>query len=149
MSKEFKSASEVQGPSEESIRNNELFRNLLAQWDLAVEWAEAKTPEGWSKNIEVSNPLGSIKVTMAPPPSKWEPRTGGGFNKPAPVAFDLKKVEAVVMEYPDLLEVKGEDVFMKKFLGDQYQEIKDKFAPLGLHYVKKSEDGKVLAHWGR
>ena len=147
----FKPASDIQGPSEESIRQNELFRNLLSQWDLAVEWAEAKTPEGWSKNIEVSNPVGAIKVTMAPPPSKWEPRQGGGsgFKKPEPAAFDPKKVEGVVMEYPDLLALKDNEVTAKKFLGDLYVEINPKLIAAGLHYIRKSEDGKVPAHWGR
>lgn len=95
------------------------------------------TPIVQQKEAEVK----PIKTEEKPTPKPEAKKNG----ETVPINSGL--IEATIAEYPDILELRGTDVFAKKFLGDLYEEIAPKLQKAGLHWIPKTE--KVKAHWGR
>ena len=95
--KEFKSADQVHFEDWEKVHSRQ-FSDVLRLFDVAMVQAKENAGEGWGFTSEAVVGGCQVKLSVAPPP-----RTGSGFGgKGSQPVFSRERVQAVVMENPDL-----------------------------------------------
>lgn len=116
-------------------------KHLLNIFQLACDKAFTDLPEGYGASAEATVGICTVKISRMPPPPA-APKGGGWSGKQGSpiIGFDKAKAQAVVMEYPDVIEYKEEGdkahVATKKFLGDQWTEVNDKLKQAGMAWAK-------------
>jgi len=135
--KEFKSADQVSFEDWEKIYNKQ-FSDVLRLFDLAMVQAKENISDGWGFTVEAA--VGGCQVNLSiVPPTK----TSGGFGGkgPQPV-FSRERVQAVVMENPDLLSIKEEGgkvtVSTKRYLDKEWEGVNGKLREAGMRYVREN-----------
>ena len=136
--KEFKSADQVSFEDWEKRENKE-FSDVLRLFDVAMVQAKENVGEGWGFTAEAVVGGCQVKISVDPPP-----RVGGGFGgKGSQPAFSREKVQAVVMENPDLLTLKEEGgkvtVSTKRYLDKEWEGVNGKLREAGMRYVRETK----------
>jgi hypothetical protein len=135
--KEFESADQVSFEDWEKIHNKQ-FSDVLRLFDLAIAQGKDNTPEGWGFSAEAVVGGCQVKLSFVPPP-----KASGGFSGkgPQPV-FSRERVQAVVMENPDLLSLKEEGgkvtVSTKRYLDKEWEGVNGKLREAGMRYVREN-----------
>lgn len=133
---EFKSADQARFEDWEKIHNRR-FTDVLRLFDVAMIQAREGSPEGWGFSVEACVDGFEVRVELAPPPK------AGGFGRAASASFSRDKVQAVVMENPDLLSLKEEDgrvtVSTRKYLDKEWEAINGKLREAGMRYVRENK----------
>jgi hypothetical protein len=135
--KEFKSADQVSFEDWEKIHNKQ-FSDVLRLFDVAMVQAKENASEGWGFSAEAAVGGCQVKLSVVPPP-----KASGGFSGkgPQPV-FSRERVQAVVMENPDLLSLKEEGgkvtVSTKRYLDKEWEGVNGKLREAGMRYVREN-----------
>lgn len=138
MSAEFKPADKVRFEDWEK-EHNRLFNDVLRLFDAAMIQARENAPEGWGFTAEARIQGYQLRLIVSPPP-----KSGGWGSKGGPQpAFNKEKVQAVVMENPDLLSLKEENgrvtVSTKKYLDKEWDGINTRLREAGMRYVRENK----------
>ena len=135
---EFKSADQVKFEDWEKTHNRR-FTDVLRLFDAAMIQARENSPDGWGFAAEACIQGFELKLTVTPPS-----KTGGYVGKggSAPV-FSRDRVQAVVMENPDLLSFKEEGgvvtVSTKKYLDKEWDGVNTRLKEAGMRYVRENK----------
>jgi hypothetical protein len=94
--------------------------------------------EGWGFSVEAIVGGCEVRLGVSPPP-----RSGGGFSdKGGQPTFSRERVQAVVMEYQDLLNLKEEEgrvtVSTKKYLDKEWEAVNGKLREAGMRYIREN-----------
>jgi hypothetical protein len=138
MSVEFKSADQVKFEDWEKAHNRR-FTDVLRLFDVALIQAKELSPEGWGFHAEVSIDGFEVRLEVVPPQ-----KTGGfGGKGGSAQSFSREKVQAVVMENPDLLALKEEDgrvtVSTRKYLDKEWEAVNGRLREAGMRYVRENK----------
>jgi hypothetical protein len=112
------------------------FSDVLRLFDVVVVQAKECAPEGWGFTAEAVVGGCQVRLSVVSPP-----RLGGGFSgKDSQPVFSKERVQAVVMENPDLLSIKEENgrvmVSTKRYLDKEWDGINGKLKGAGMRYVR-------------
>jgi hypothetical protein len=134
---EFKSADQARFEDWEKVHNRR-FSDVLRLLDVAMLQAREGSPEGWGFRVEACIDGFEVKVETMPPQ-----RSGGFGGKAASASsFSREKVQAVVMENPDLLSLKEEGgkvmVSTKKYLDKEWEAVNGRLREAGMRYVREN-----------
>lgn len=134
---EFKPADKAGYEDWEKVHGRQ-FSDVLRLLDVAVSQARESVSEGWGFSVEAVVGGCEVRLGISPPP-----KSGGGFGgKSGQPAFSRERVQAVVMEYPDLLSVKEEDgrvtVSTKKYLDKDWEVVNGRLREAGMRYVREN-----------
>jgi hypothetical protein len=136
---EFRSAEKVVYEEWEKVHNKQ-FGDVLRLFDAVMIQAREKAPEGWGFTVEAAVGGCQLKLIVAPPPRSGG--YGGKGGSPAP-AFSREKVQAVVMENPDLLSIKEENgrvmVSTKRYLDKEWDGVNGRLREAGMRYVRENK----------
>jgi len=137
-SPEFRPAEQVKVEDWEKVHNRR-FTDALRLFDTALAQARESAPEGWGFSVEASVQGYDVKISVSPPP-----RTGGYGGKGGSASvFSREKVQAVVMENPDLLSFKEENgrvtVSTKRYLEKEWDGINTRLREAGMRYVRENK----------
>ena len=136
--KEFKSADQVHFEDWEKVHNKQ-FSDVLRLFDVVIVQAKENAGEGWGFTAEAAVGGCQLRLSVAPPP-----RVGGGFGgKGSQPVFSREKVQAVVMENPDLLALKEEGgkitVSTKRYLDKEWEGVNGRLREAGMRYVRENK----------
>ena len=133
---EFKSADQVRVEEWERIHNRR-FTDVLRLLDAAMMQIREGRPEGWGFAAEASVDGFALRVEVTPPVKS------GGYGKSGSTpSFSRDRVQAVVMESPDLLVLKEENgrvtVSTKKYLDKEWEAVNGRLREAGMRYVREN-----------
>jgi hypothetical protein len=135
---EFKSAERVKYEDWESTHNRR-FTDVLRLFDVAMVQARESSPEGWGFTAEACIQGFELRLTVTPPVKPEVPEGKGG----SATAFSRDRVQAVVMENPDLLSLKEEGgavtVSTKRYLDKEWDSISSRLREAGMKYVRENK----------
>ncbi|MCJ7574945.1 hypothetical protein MUO93_11915 [Candidatus Bathyarchaeota archaeon] len=137
---ELRSAEKVVYEEWEKVHNKP-FSDVLRLFDAAMMQARENAPEGWGFTAEAAVGGCQLKLAVASPP-----RAGGGWGGKgggSVPAFSRDKVQAVVMENPDLLSIKEEGgrvtVSTKRYLDKGWEGVNGRLREAGMRYVRENK----------